>query len=75
MRFSRKIPQIWDKKIVRKFAWLPTQVNDEIIWLENYYQKLVYRKGGLYYGWDSVRKWNKDEFKQEQEQASREERK
>jgi hypothetical protein len=35
-RPTSKAWEIGDKKIEYEFAWLPTQINDDVVWLEKY---------------------------------------
>jgi hypothetical protein len=37
MRFKTKFnPELWDRKTIIQFAWLPTKIENTIIWLEKY---------------------------------------
>ena len=51
-------PQLWDKKIVVKFAWFPKRVQDTIVWLEKYECTYRYTKDSFwdYYYWEAVDK-------------------
>ena len=53
MRFKVKPePYFYDKKTVTRFAWFPTRVEDNIIWLEKYECTYRYEKDwffGCYY--------------------------
>ena len=39
-------PEFGDKIIEKCFAFLPTRVGEHCVWLEFYYEVLVYRWGG-----------------------------
>jgi hypothetical protein len=55
MKFKIKPKPIhyWnDKRIKRKFAFIPVQIHDEYIWLEFYYELQTYRNHFVYgIGW------------------------
>ena len=61
---AKKYPNIGDKRIIKRFAWFPTLIDNEYVWLEyievyQIYRELSYRKNGCYYNeWiDTHIKW------------------
>ena len=49
MRFKVKPkPCFWDKKTEIKFAWFPTRINDNLIWLEMYECTYTYIRDGFW---------------------------
>lgn len=43
MKFKLKPkPKHGDKRTVNKFAILPVRIGDELVWLEKYYQDIVF---------------------------------
>ena len=52
-----KVPQLGDKRVIKKFSWLPCKIMNNWVWLEYYWQTEEY--GSWYdpmYG-SSGRKW------------------
>lgn len=45
MRWLHKRPEIGDRRVVRKFLWLPLKLADESRWLESAYIHQVYTGG------------------------------
>jgi hypothetical protein len=59
MRFKVKPkPNIGDRKTVIKFAWFPTRVEDNIIWLEKY-KAMYYYKYDSFWNYFYWKKWDK----------------
>lgn len=59
MKFYTRIPQIKDKRVVNKFAFLPTRITDDlVIWLQTYREVQMYRHVGSLSipQWDTLRK-------------------
>lgn len=55
------IPKGGEKRVVRKFAWVPTKVDTTAIWLEHYYAVQRYYDSPsndwwIYGGWIEVKK-------------------
>lgn len=40
-------PAIGDRRIVKKFAFLPTRIGNHRVWLESYWQEEIF-----HYGWE-----------------------
>lgn len=59
MRFlvKKQSPKINDIKEVRKFAFWPVRIDDEIIWLEFYYVTYEYRDVFHYLNGDKYPDW------------------
>lgn len=56
MRWKRKPlnVKIGDQRWVQRFAFMPTLVGDEVVWLETYWEMEEYRLcGDGFYGWAS----------------------
>lgn len=51
-------PNFFDKKTVTKFAYLPTRIDDTIVWLEKYECTYRYTKDSFweYYYWEEIDK-------------------
>lgn len=51
-------PNHGDTKTIRKFAWFPTRMSDEVttVWLESYEAKLMYRVGWRAGGWCTIKR-------------------
>lgn len=51
MKWNLKTAELGDRKTVRTFAFLPTRMSDGVtmVWLEPYYEDLVYREYGYGY--------------------------
>jgi len=46
MRWDRKalpLPKEGDVRIMIRFAWIPKEVEDKVVWLESYYSHQVYQ--------------------------------
>ena len=42
MKWKKEHPKKGDRKIVRRFAWIPTEVEDHTVWLETYQTEVIY---------------------------------
>jgi hypothetical protein len=49
MKWKKEQAQRGDRKIVRRFAWFPKEVEDHTVWLETYQTELIYY--GNYHNW------------------------
>ena len=59
-------PKIGDKREVYKFAWFPTLVGDQVVWLERYCIEQEYKTVARYHsdsdvpvysnGWEEIRR-------------------
>lgn len=48
MIWETKGPKLFETKIVKRFAWLPTDIGDITVWFCFYWQKLRWQDGGYY---------------------------
>ena len=69
VKWKIKTPQPGDKRIVRRFAWFPVEIEGYKVWLETYETKEEYRKvmvesyNGLYYRdyrWVEISTWDQE---------------
>ena len=51
MRFKVRQYGYDDRRVVKKFAWLPIQVEDCMIWLEYYTVEQSYLGAGIGFNW------------------------
>lgn len=63
MKWKLESPEPGARRIVRKFAWLPVEIEGYKVWLETYETKEVYYKvqTGLYsreYTWVEICHWD-----------------
>lgn len=59
MRFKVKQHKYNDTRIVKKFAWLPIEVYDCMVWLEYYTVEQFYLGAGIGFNWFEIKSTRK----------------
>lgn len=74
MRFDKKQYKVGDERWIRRFAFIPTRINDNIIiWLETFYVRQtfiadrIYEYGGIsvWFRWDDLELVLKEDYEYE----------
>lgn len=60
MKWKLTKPASGSVRTIRKFAWLPVEIEDHKVWLETYETKEVYRKSGSKMRWVEIAEWHHD---------------
>ena len=47
MRYPSNEPRDGERMTVKRFAWFPTNIGDTRVWLETYYESLIFRRWRL----------------------------
>ena len=58
MKWKLEKPASGSIRTVRKFAWLPVEIEDHKVWLETFETKEVYQRVGRKMEWGEIAAWN-----------------
>lgn len=71
MRFNKRLYKVGDKRWIRRFAFIPTRINDNIIvWFETFYVRQIfvsYEYGGIsvWFRWNILELVLKEDYEYE----------